>query len=372
MKKIKKYLVIALFMGAVTVMGLLTFFGPYKPYSENEKRILSEFPEFSWDSVVSGEFQDGLETYICDHLPGRDFFVGVNAYSDKAMGKNTLKDIYSAKDGYLINAPKDNPDTSFKKNMNSFRAFTEKTGISSTLVIVPSAGYIMEDKLPVGHKAYRDDELFKIASSLTENINFFDARGTLYNSYKAGNGVYYRTDHHLTSEGSYALYKDFCGYAKLDCPDKEDYNIEKIDGFYGTTYSGSGYFLNESDILEIWDCGVKASVTFENGKKSDTMFFREHLGKMDMYPVYLDGNHSYVKIENPRAKGGNLLIVRDSYAQNLAPFLAYNYKNIHMLDMRYYRGSMAEFLKDKNIDEILYIYGIDTLITDESASWLLI
>ena len=79
MKKVKKYLLIALFMGAIIIMGFLTFFGPNKSYSENEKRILSEFPEFSWDSLVSGEFQDGLEKYIADHLPGRDFFVSTNA-----------------------------------------------------------------------------------------------------------------------------------------------------------------------------------------------------------------------------------------------------------------------------------------------------
>lgn len=372
MKKVKKYLLIVLFMGAIIIMGLLTFIGPDKTYSENEKRILAEFPEFSWSTIASGEFQDGLEKYIADHLPGRDFFVSTNAYSDKLMGKNTLKDIYSADDGYLINAPKENSDEVFKKNMQNFNAFTAKTGIDSTLVIVPTAGYIMEDKLPAGHKPYREDELFKTASSLTGNISFFDARSTLYNSYIEGKGIYYRTDHHLTSEGSYCLYKDLCDYMGLEYPSKEKYSIEKITGFYGTTYSGSGYFLTESDTLEIWDLGLNVKVTFEDGKTSDTMFFKEHLKNMDMYPVYLDGNHSYVRIENPDAKEGNLLVVRDSYAQNLAPFLAHNYKNIHMLDMRYYRGSITEFLKDKDIDKIMYVYGMDTLITDASTTWLLI
>lgn len=372
MKKAKKYLLIALFMGATVIMGLLTFIGPNKSYSENEKRILAEFPQFSWSTIASGEFQDGLEKYIADHLPGRDFFVGTNAYSDKLMGKNTLGDIYSADGGYLINAPKEDSDEVFKKNMQNLKAFTDKTGIDSTLVLIPTAGYIMEDRLPRNHKPYRDDELFKTASTITDNISFFDVRSTLYNSYKEGSGVYYRTDHHLTSVGSYALYKDFCDYLGMSYPSKEEYSIEKIEGFYGTTYSGSGYFLTESDTLEIWDAGIKAKVTFEDNKTSDTMFFKEHLENMDMYPVYLDGNHSYVRIENPSAKWGNILIVRDSYAQNLAPFLSYNYKNIHMLDMRYYRGSMAEFLKDKDIDLILYVYGLDTLITDSSTSWLLI
>ena len=372
MKKFIKHPFPVLFMCSITLMALWTFFGQSKTYSENEKRILAEFPPFTWESIASGEFQDGLETYVSDHISGRDFFVGLSAYFDKLMGKNALKDIYFAKDGYLINAPKTDADTSFRKNMNNISAFTAKSGIPSTLMIVPSAGYIMKDKLPLNHKSYRDDELFKTASDLTQNIRFFDTRVIIYDSYKAGDDVYYHTDHHLTSLGSYTLYGEYCNLMGIDYPDRDDYTVETVSGFYGTTYSGSGYFMEKSDALEIWDLGLDVKVTFEDGKTADTMFFKDHLKNMDMYPVYLDGNHSYVRIENPKAKGGNLLIIRDSYAQNMAPFLAYNYKNIHMLDMRYYRGSMKEFLEDKDIDEILYLYGIDTLITDESTSWLLI
>ncbi len=359
-------------MSAITIMGLITLFSQGKTYSENEKRILSQFPKCTFETIKTGEFQDGLEKYLADHITGRDFFVGLSAYFEKLMGKNALGDIYSAEDGYLINAPKDASDSSFVKNMENLYKFTNKTSLKSTLMIVPSAGYIMEDKLPALHKTYGDDRLFKLSSSLTENIKFLDTREALYNAYKEGTGVYYRTDHHLTSEGSYALYKEYCNLMGFGYPLKEEYSVEKKDGFLGTTYSGSGYFLTKPDTLEMWDLGLKVSVSFDDGKKSDTMFFKEHLNKMDMYPVYLDGNHSYVKIENPDAKHGNLLIVRDSYAQNMAPFLAYNYKEIHMLDMRYYRGSMDKFLEENDIDEVLYLFGIDTLITDESTSWLLI
>ncbi len=370
MKKIKKYLLPVLFMGAITLLAAFTFFGPYKTYSENEKRVLNEFPVLSVDTVLSGEFQDSLEAYISDHIKGRDFFVGVNAYFDKLIGKNALNDIYSADGGYLINAPKDISEASFVKNMENFEKFSAQSGIDSTLMIIPTAGYIMEDRLPTFHKPYRDEELFVLASSLTESIRFLDTRGYLFDRYSEGEEVYYHTDHHLTSEGSYTLYKEYCSLLGMSTPDREDYTVKKAEGFRGTTYSGSGYFMEEPDTLEIWDLGLDTEVTFEDGKRSDTMFFEEHLEKLDMYPVYLDGNHSYVRIHNPDAKGGNLLMIRDSYGQNMAPFMAYNYKNIYMLDMRYYRGSMQKFLEENQIDEILYLYGIDTLLTDESTTWL--
>jgi len=372
MKRVRKYILPVLFMAFITVFALLTFVLPPKEYSENEKRILAQFPQFNAQTVFSGEFQKELETYMSDHLAGRDFFVGLNAYFDRLLGKNTLGSIYHADDGYLINAPSDVSDDVFKKNMQNFDAFSKAAKIPSTLMIVPSAGYIMEDKLPAFCGKYRDDELFKIASELTPSVNFLDVRGALYEKYCDGQQVYYKTDHHLTSAGSYVIYKEFCKNVGTTPPAKEAYSITEHDGFYGTTYSGSGYFLSAADKLEIWDLGEEVKVTLEekDSKKSDTMFFEEHLDKQDMYPVFLDGNHSYVHIENSHSYGGNLLIIRDSYGQNMAPFLSHNYRNIYMLDMRYYRNSMSDFVKDKKIDRILYLYGINTLMTDSGSSWL--
>jgi len=372
MRKIRKFLLPVLFFGAIIIMSLVTFLSPVKTFSENEKRVLSKFPKLSIENILTGNFQDEIEVYLSDHIIGRDFFVGVNSYYSYLLGRNSLGDIYKSDGGYLINAPKDDISDSFSKNMKNIETFSASNGIDSTLMIVPSAGYIMEDRLPKFSKSYDDDDFFRKASSLTPSIKFFDVRQVLYDTYEKGTQVYYRTDHHLTSEGSYIIYDEYCNFKGLNSPSKEQYRIERYDGFYGTTYSGSGYWLTDSDSIEIWDLGIKTPVTIEekDTKNSDTMFFKEHLKKRDMYPVFLDGNHGYVKIENPNATEGNLLIIRDSFAQNMAPFLSYNYKNIYMLDMRYYRNSMKEFLKNNNIDEILYLFGIDTLKTDNSTSWL--
>ncbi len=371
--RVRKLILPILFMGTITVMSLITFFGPHRTYSENEKRMLASFPKFSFDAIASGKYQQELETYISDHITGRDFFVGIDAYFSNLMGKNALGDIYKSEGDYLINAPKNDVNGHFVKNMNNFEKFAAKTGVPSAIVIVPTAGYIMEDKLPGFHGEYNDDRLFETASELTPSVKFFDARQPLIEAYNGGKQLYYRTDHHLTSAGSYELYKAYCDFSGLDCPEESEYAKETYGGFYGTTYSSSGYWLTKADDIELWNLGEKVSVTHDetDGAASDTMFFKEHLNKKDKYPVYLDGNHSYVKIENPRAEGGNLLIVRDSYAQCFAPFMSHNYKNIYMLDMRYYRNSVLGLVEENNIDEVLFLYGIDTLLTDSSSSWLL-
>ena len=76
-KKFKKLILPLVFVFGIVVLSVLTFALPKKEYSETEKRYLSKFPEISMESVLNGEFQDGFEKYVSDHIPGRDFFVGL-------------------------------------------------------------------------------------------------------------------------------------------------------------------------------------------------------------------------------------------------------------------------------------------------------
>ncbi len=375
MKKfqIKKMILPIAFISFLTVASLITFLGTEKAYSENEKRILAEFPNFTWEDFLSGEFQQNLETYISDHITGREFFVGVDAYYSNLMGKNALDDVYMADDGYLINAPKDKTtdENYFEKNVSNIEAFMSFNPIPSSLVIVPSAGYVMEDKLPMFHKKYNDAQMLKKASDITSFVGFVDVRQQLIEAYGNGNQIFYKTDHHLTARGSYELYKAFCDYRGLEFPSEKEYTVTKHNDFYGTTYSASGYWLSDPDTLEVWDLGEEVKVTIgEDGDEFTSMFFEKHLKNQDKYPLYLDGNHAFVKIENPNAKEGNLLIIRDSFAQSFAPFLAHNYKTICLVDMRYYRKSLALLVEKEKINEILFLYGIDTLIGDDSTSYL--
>ena len=55
---------------------------PKLAFSENEKRYLADAPKVSWTAVASGAWGEDAETYMADHIPGRSFFVGLNAYTE--------------------------------------------------------------------------------------------------------------------------------------------------------------------------------------------------------------------------------------------------------------------------------------------------
>ena len=103
---------------------------------------------------------------------------------------------------------------------------------------------------------------------------------------------------------------------------------------------------------------------------SDSYFFREQLKNDDKYPVFLDGNHSLVRIKNSNAKGGRLIVVKDSYAHAAVPFLSQNYSEIIMVDLRYYKKDVSALVEDEKADAILLLYSIDNLATDKNLAYL--
>ena len=196
-------LVFVLFL-AVMALGLL--FLPTKEYSENEKRYLAKPPELSVSEIMEGKTQKELEDYTADQLPGRDLFVGINAYWSLATGRNAAQDIYLCREDYLINAPKQAKPEVYQSNLTRFDEFAQSTGLPADMVIIPSTGYLMEPVLPAFHGRYDDDALFAQAQGALQHIRLLDVRESLKTA-AAQRQVCYRTDHHLTAYGNYLIYQ---------------------------------------------------------------------------------------------------------------------------------------------------------------------
>lgn len=373
MKRWTQWLCPAVFVVAIFAGAAALLFQPKKTYSEREKRYLAELPTLTWATLEDGTAQTQWETWLSDHFPARDVFVGLNAYEKLLTGRNALEKIYFARDNYLINAPTALDMELFTTNLQRFDNFAKNTGLPASLVLVPSTGSMKESLLPMGHGPYPDDQLFETARETVTAMTACDLRQQLAQA-DAAQPVFYHTDHHLTAYGAYTLYAAWREAQGLSARPQSDYTVTSYDGFYGTTWSGSGYFLTPPDTVELWDSGLTPTVTITDGGKdpvvSDSFFFPDHLRELDKYPVYLDGNHTLTKIENPNAPDGTLLVIKDSYAHAVAPFLTEHYSTVYLLDLRFYRGSVTDFVKEQGVDELLFLYGASTLLTDTNSAWL--
>ena len=65
-----------------------------------------------------------------------------------------------------------------------------------------------------------------------------------------------------------------------------------------------------------------------------------------------------------------LLVIKDSFAHSLVPFLADHYAEIIMVDMRYYSMPMLPIVEQEGIDRILFIYSVDNLATDTDIGYI--
>lgn len=370
-KKMLRWALPVCFLCILLTLTVCFFALPKQSFAENEKRVLSEKPVFSFASLMDGTLTEQAQTYIADHFPLREAFVGLHAYYEQAMGQNGDSGVYRGKDGYLFTKQGKIDLKKEKSNIEAIRAFAERNNLSTTWMIVPCAGYTLAGKLPALHESFRDGEIIDNARALTGGDRFLDCRDVFLES--GGIQLYYKTDHHLTSAASRALYEAYCAAEGLE---PHAFALTKTsDGFYGTAYSKSGLWGTKPDKLEIYEePGGSYTVVITEGKektKYNSLYFTDHLNDKDQYPVFLDGNHALVKIRNNNCDNGKkLLIVKDSFAHCFTTFLAAEYETIYIVDLRYHRSSISELVEKEKIGDLLVLYGAENLASSTDIAWL--
>ncbi len=376
--KIGKYIPAVVFLIFIYGMALWFIFSPKPDYSSSEKRYLQKFPEVTAEKLLSGDFGSEFETFFADRFPQRNTWVGLNAYTALAEGNNGASGVYNCKNGYLINKPV-STENNLDKNIGAVADFAKSIDTPTTVMLVPSTGYIVDDVLPTFHDKYNDDEdISKISSTLSKDkIGFVDLRERFKSEYKNGSQIYYKTDHHWTTKGAYTGYQELCKVLGITQIDDSTLKKDSYPDFYGTTYSSSGFWLTPPDNIEIWnnpknsDRNISVKITEgANIKTSGSMYFTDHLKEDDKYPVFIDGNHALTEITNTNAKNGTILLIKDSFSHSLAPFLAENYSKVVLVDLRYYKESVSDLVTAYNPEQVVVLYGIDNLATDTDIVWL--
>lgn len=346
-------------------------------FSETEKRVLSPFPKWSWSSLAEGKFTSELETYLQDQMPWRNAWVGLAAYFDHAAGQNGTDGVYACGDDYIMNTPTKENARSLSSNLRYLTAFADQMQKPTYLLVVPETGYILSDKLPRGHADYPDSAVLSDIAALTRgHIETVDV-ADLFFSHARDIQLYYRTDHHWTSGGAFLAANAFLEQAGRPALSADLFTAEDVPGFRGTTHAKLCMWGKPADIMQLWhirDAQLQVEIT-DLGKPQTTtaqdVFFRDHLQAYDMYPVFLNGNHSLTHIVNPAAPDGVLLLIKDSFGNTLATELAAAFREIWMVDLRYFRTqALSEQMADKHVDTVLINYGLDSLVHDTNILWL--
>ena len=176
--------------------------------------------------------------------------------------------------------------------------------------------------------------------------------------------VYFRTDHHWTALGAYYAYTAWAKTAGVEPTKLSDYTALDMPGHLGLFYtmSGSPYAMNSNpDCVTAYipsgDFSVK--VTNAKGAVSDGKLVWDYSSNAYKYGCFIGGDNPLTVITNNSIEDdSSCVLVKDSYGNPFAVYLAQHYKTVYVLDYRYY-GKMAGYMTLSQMEDT---YGIDDVI----------
>ena len=363
-QKISSSIFLALISLIIVFFSFSYIFVSPKKFSEDENRVLQAFPNFTLEKLLNGSYTRQLHDYFSDQIALRKQMIEAKAITELLMGKSENNDILLARDNYLVETLQYNVKNYdfLQKNLLKIESLMynlKSNNINSYSMLIPRKVDILADYFP----PYYSDERNKAVWNSVSNTHIQITKA-LKASQKSGIEVFYKTDHHLTAEGIYLVYEELSKILYFTPKPLDYFNLQILSNdFYGTSYSKSGFFFVESEEIKapsIENNRYKMTVTDTN-EEFDTLYDIEYINKKDKYGVFLSGNNAHVKIYDTKDKTKEtLLLIKDSFSHALAPFLCEHY-NLELIDPRYYNDSIGEYIKENNIKNVLFLFGIDTL-----------
>lgn len=397
------------FFAVLFALGILLAAGwwrsPGEEFAPAENRYLAAKTEVTAESILSGDAMDETEAFLDDHFPGREKWIEAQAALVIAGGSKENRGIYFAgnEEGQTVLIP------SFKtydrdrwernvKAIEKFAAGEKAAGRKVYVAAVPTAPAVYRWRLPAHAPEVEQGELIAELRAKAPSATVIDVLPDLQNHARGltvlatGDGeLYFGTDHHMTQNGSYLVYREIlAAMGEEALPVTAFTETVVTEEFRGTSYHKSGAFWLPGEPLTRWvpvDKSLQkrqeqAEITILPAGTEKTGLYDEEAAKtVDAYTYFLYGNQpveviragngaadmTAARSSDSAAGSRKLLVVKDSYAHSIVPFLALHYDEIHMVDLRYYRGSLKEYREANGIDTTLVLYNLPNLAEDRDV-----
>lgn len=357
-----------LLIGFLVLMLLINTIIPDRGFSAVENRPLVQMPGISPDTLVDGSYGQEVSSWSADQFVGRDLLFHVNYLVRKAAGQREIRDVFLGH-GALLQQGELPGEGIVEAQTATITQFLQRSGLPGKVMICPSAYEIQKDKLPAGAPVH--DELKTLgAIQNTLGSSFVDLKSLL--DKHSQEYLFYRTDHHWTSYGAglgtSALMESFGQSFDLD-----DYTESVVSGdFEGTLASRTGSVgLRDSISIFVSRDNPDYLVYGKDAEISTSIYDAQALERKDQYELFLGANQGLVRIDCLNDSRENLLIFKDSYANSMIQFLLPYYRNIYIVDPRYYNDSLDVLVESGEITQAAFLFSYNTFVSDDSLSLIL-
>lgn len=368
-KHIDRILVIG-FVAILIALPIVFFLLPVQTFSDMENRYLQAAPKLTWKNIWSKRFANDTETFISDQFPLRNEWVAVKSIVEQLRLQQENNGIYKGKAGYLFEKFVAPDETQVQKYTEAIRKLALGGSDADIIfMLAPTSVGVYPERLPdfAPNDAQRGLHQW-IGAAVADHVTFID--GFDFLSAHATEEIYYRTDHHWTTNGAYYAYVAYAEAMGWQPLAKDAFDIVAVsDSFLGSFHTKSQFHGVAPDTMVVYSPKdfIPTEMTVVDTNETFTSLYDEHyLDTKDQYSYFLGGVHALMEIrsvlESQAIMQDKLLILKDSYAHNVIPFLTAHVPKIHVIDVRYYNGSIREYIHANGIEDVLLLFNTATFV----------
>ena len=378
-ERLRTWAVLLVFPAVLFLFSVADMLRPAKLYSSYENRKLQQKPQLSVQAFRTGSYMKEYEEYVSDQILGRNSYIAVKSATDKALGKKEINGVYLATDGTLIE--KHTEEFSAQniektlEGLQKLERLLQGKSRSFQVLLAPTADNVYSEKLPAYVEVFPEEALWRqFRDACGKNTVFPDVFSPLRSH--AEEYIYYGTDHHWTTLGSYYAYQTWAAENNVTAV---SYNTDKVsETFHGTLHSKTNLSGLPFDIIEAYAYEGMREVHYDLSETPEySLYAEKYLSGKNQYGYFLDDNHMLIEIRNTsykkestdrerKNKGTSLFIIKDSFANCMVPYLSEHYETIYILDLRYYKGKLTQLI-DRYVTkdtDVLILYNMSHFVTE--------
>ncbi|MGM9618910.1 MAG: DHHW family protein [Oscillospiraceae bacterium] len=354
---------------AIVAVTLTMLFGlavwglaaPDAAVSRAERRKLAQAPELTAQSVFSGDYMTGLETYLLDQFPMRDTWRSIKARMRFGLFRQLDNNgIYLAGDQVCkLEYPLKEEQVAYGAGKINSLLDTYLQDTNVWYAIIPDKNCYAAPACGMPHMDY--DRLVQL---MRENLGSRAEYVDLFELLRLED--YYRTDAHWRQDhilpAAQALADAMELGVDLTAP-AGGFRPRTLSPFYGV-YFGQSALNVEPDTLTYLTSDAIDAATMTGAEFEGVwpVYTTEKFEGMDGYDVFAGGAQAILTMKSPRAQTDReLIIFRDSFGSSIAPLFLEGYARVTLIDLRYVSASLLEQFVDFADQDVLFLYSTSLL-----------
>lgn len=380
-------IIIVLFLTYIFATGLITiknniynFKNTYISITNKDKYKNSSLNEKY--SILKNNY----ENIITSNILGKYDYIDIYGLTQKMMFKNVVEDVDNSKRVIKLS----NGSLTFiypKKNVNKWvnqiSAVSEYSNKNDIYMLYVNAPWRIDNdtKLPFYIRDYVGETTDKFLTGIKNNkVKVLDLREKLEGN---SSDWFFNTDHHWKIETAFNAYeiimKELDKNIDINLESKylTDFDKKEYDDMFIGTYGKRvgkyyGGVDNYTYILPSFKTNLEVINYIKPNKESshlvgsfkNVLTYKEYLitdeldREMSTYYTYGEGTKAEIRIKNHNAYNDKkIIILKDSFADPVYPFISLNFKETRVLDIRNYPGiNLYTYIDEFKPNAIIFIH----------------